>query len=309
MIIVTGGAGLIGSAIIKELNAQGINNIIVVDNLNHSAKKENLSKLKYHTYYDKHIFLQILPTLKNITAILHQGACSSTTEINVEYLQQNNIEYSQKLIHFATDKNIPIIYASSASVYGDGKLGFDDYSNNYFPINGYANSKLVVDKYITELINTQKISSKIIGLRYFNVYGNGEAHKLNMSSVVYKFYQSYLQKKPIQLFKGSDKILRDFISVEDIVKVNIFCLYHKIESGVYNVGTSKAASFYDIAISFKNKFNDAIIEEISFPENLKNKYQYFTEAKMYKLKKQGYTNDFFNINEGVQLYLQQLQNG
>ncbi len=309
MIIVTGGAGLIGSAIIKALNKQGETNIIVVDNLNHEEKKNNLATLKYKLYYDKLVFLEQLKNLERITAILHQGACSSTTETDENYLQQNNIDYSIALLNYSIEKNIPFIYASSASVYGNGQKGFDDYSNDYEPINGYAKSKLAVDVIATQIIDQQKPKNKIIGLRYFNVYGNGEAHKQHMSSVVYKFYQAYLQTQPIQLFEGSNKILRDFISVEDIVNVNIFCLNQTIESGIYNVGTGKAASFADLASCFTNEYNNAMIEEIPFPEHLKNKYQYFTEAKMDKLKNQGYSKEFLTINQGVQLYLQQLQNG
>jgi ADP-L-glycero-D-manno-heptose 6-epimerase len=309
MIIVTGGAGLIGSAIVKALNKQGNNNIIIVDNLNHAHKKNNLSLLQYNKYYDKHIFLKELPALQNITAILHQGACSSTTETNETYLQQNNVDYSITLLNYCIEKSIPFIYASSASVYGNGEKGFDDASNDYYPINGYANSKLAIDKYVTSVLLQQKISNKVIGLRYFNVYGNGEAHKQHMSSVVFKFYEAYNSNKPIQLFEGSNKILRDFISVEDIVAVNLFCLQQKVVSGVYNVGTGKAASFLTLAQCFQTQYQSAVLEEIPFPEHLKNKYQYFTEAKMEKLISQGYSNKFLDIKEGVQLYLQQLQNG
>jgi ADP-L-glycero-D-manno-heptose 6-epimerase len=309
MIIVTGGAGLIGSAIVKALNKQGNNNIIIVDNLNHPDKKKNLSILQYNKYYDKHIFLNELPALQNITAILHQGACSSTTETNETYLQQNNVDYSITLLNYSIEKNIPFIYASSASVYGNGEKGFDDRSNDYNPINGYATSKLAIDKHVTNVMLHQQINSKVIGLRYFNVYGNGEAHKQHMSSVVFKFYEAYKNNKPIQLFEGSDKILRDFISVEDIVAVNLFCLQQTVENGVYNVGTGKAASFLTLAQCFQTQYQNAVLEEIPFPEHLKNKYQYFTEAKMEKLIAQGFNNKFLDIKEGVQLYLQQLQNG
>jgi ADP-L-glycero-D-manno-heptose 6-epimerase len=310
MILVTGGAGLIGAAIIKQLNTEGRKDIIVVDNLNHPLKKTNLAALQYATYYDKKDFLEKLPLLENISAIFHQGACSATTETDEVYLQQNNVEYSKVMLHFAIQHHIPFVYASSASVYGDGKLGFSDDRNEYYPINGYARSKLSFDAYVTQLMNTTQPVNKIIGLRYFNVYGFGEGHKEHMSSVVYKFYQSYQQHKTIQLFAGSDKILRDFIAVEDVVKVNFFTMHHKIPNGIYNVGTGKAASFQDLAFVFQQSFNDAIIETIPFPEILKNKYQYFTEAPMEKLQKAGYTNTFQTINEGVHNYINKLlQNG
>jgi ADP-L-glycero-D-manno-heptose 6-epimerase len=306
MIIVTGGAGLIGATIVRELNANGITEITIVDNLNSDIKKENLKGLHYQHYFDKKEFLQVLLQLNHITAILHQGACSSTTETDEVYLKANNVEYSKTLLAYSIQKDIPFIYASSASVYGDGKRGFDDNSNDYFPINGYAHSKLEFDQYVTELLTTETPSNKIIGLRYFNVYGYGEAHKVHMSSVVYKFYQSYLQNKEICVFEGSDKILRDFITVDDVVAVNRFCLEQTVSNGIYNVGTGKAASFYDLALAFQQQFPDAQIKDIAFPEILRNRYQFFTEAPMQKLRTAGYTKAFETIQVGVQNYIHKL---
>jgi ADP-L-glycero-D-manno-heptose 6-epimerase len=306
MVILTGGAGLIGSNILKALNKQGENDIVVVDNLNSEIKKKNLLHSIYNKYYDKKDFLKELDALQGVSLIIHQGACSSTTETNEVYLKENNVEYSKTLLHFAIKKNIPFIYASSASVYGDGKLGFDDNSNDYFPINGYANSKLTFDKYVTTIIENEKPTNKIIGLRYFNVYGFGEAHKLHMSSVLYKFYQSYLNgNKEIELFEGSDKILRDFITVDDVVKVNLFCIKN-LKNGIYNVGTGNAASFQNLANAFVHYFSDASIKYIDFPEILKNKYQYFTLAKMDKLRAQGFLYNFETLEIGVANYLNKL---
>ena len=305
-ILLTGGAGFIGNSILQQLNANGIDNVIVVDNLNHNEKKQNLSNCKYSLYYDKNLFLSILPTLNNVTAILHQGACSSTTEANADYLQYNNVAYSKALLHYAIDHNIPFIYASSASVYGNGALGFNDVSNNYQPINGYAHSKLEFDKYVTAIIATQQPTNKIIGLRYFNVYGYGEAHKGTMASVVYKFYQQYLRTKTIQLFEGSNAILRDFVHVDDVVAVNLFCLQHYVPSGIYNVGTGKAESFVALANAFTHTITDAKLEYIPFPILLKNKYQYFTEATIEKLKAVGYTIPFKTVAQGVQQYCEML---
>jgi ADP-L-glycero-D-manno-heptose 6-epimerase len=271
MIIITGAAGFIGSNILKALNAKGISDILIVDHLTSKLKQDNLNNTQYTTYIDKAEFLNMLPTLENVTAIIHQGACSSTTETDIDYLQKNNIDYSKTLLHYSIEKNIPFLYASSAAVYGDGKLGFDDASNDYYPINAYGNSKLVFDKYVAEIFETQKPKNKIIGFRYFNVYGHGEAHKNEMSSVVYKFYQSYLQNKEIKLFEGSDKILRDFIHIDDIVKVNLFCLENEIENNIYNVGTGKASSFLALAQAFQKAFPDSQLITMPFPEILKEK--------------------------------------
>jgi ADP-L-glycero-D-manno-heptose 6-epimerase len=308
MILLTGGAGFIGFNILEQLNATGKKDIIVVDHINHLNKIKNLSNCIVCNYYDKNEFLSILPSLKNITAILHQGACSSTTETNETYLQQNNVEFSKKLLHYAIEKNIPFLYASSASVYGNGEKGFDDYSNDYNPINGYANSKLVFDQYVQHIIDTKQHQNLIVGFRYFNVYG--ETHKLHMTSVIYKFYQSYLKTKTLELFEGSDKILRDFIHVDDVVKVNLFFLEKNNikHSGIYNVGTGKAASFKALALAFQKKYADAHISYIPFPEILKGKYQFFTEAKIDKLQKAEYSEEFQNIEKGVTIYLNKLIN-
>jgi ADP-L-glycero-D-manno-heptose 6-epimerase len=307
MIVVTGGAGLIGFNIVQALNQQGISNIIIVDNINHEEKKKNLAQLKYELYFDKSEFLNQLQSLKNITTIFHQGACSSTTETNIEYLQQNNVTYSKTLLDYAVNNNCAFIYASSASVYGNGDNGFDDTSNDYFPINGYAQSKLDFDLYVTKLLNEKEIKSRIIGLRYFNVYGYGEAHKMHMSSVIYKFYKTYKQGNPIELFEGSDLIRRDFISVDDVVKINLTCAQQPIENGIYNVGTGKAASFQDLADAFVSFHKNAIIKYIPFPEHLKGKYQYFTQAKMDKWNKQNNGFVFQDINTGVYNYLKKLE--
>jgi ADP-L-glycero-D-manno-heptose 6-epimerase len=310
MILLTGGAGFIGFNILEQLNASGNTNVIVVDHINHLNKIKNLSNCKVSNYYDKNEFLSLLPSLDTITAILHQGACSSTTETNETYLQQNNVEFSKILLHYAIEKNIPFIYASSASVYGNGEKGFDDYSNDYNPINGYANSKLVFDQYVQHVIDTKQHQNLIIGLRYFNVYGFGETHKLHMTSVIYKFYQSYLKTKTLELFEGSDKIVRDFIHVDDVVKVNIFFLQknNMAQSAIYNVGTGKASSFQTLALAFQKKYTDVLISYIPFPEILKGKYQFLTEAKMDKLRKVGYNDEFQNIEQGVTIYLNKLIN-
>jgi ADP-L-glycero-D-manno-heptose 6-epimerase len=307
MIVLTGGAGFIGSNILKKLNEEGHENIVVVDNLNSELKKKNLEGKKYAAYFDKNEFLEKIHLLQSITAIIHQGACSSTTETDQMYLQKNNVDYSKSLLRYSVENNIPFIYASSASVYGNGEKGFDDSSNDYTPINGYAQSKLLFDQYVTEVINNEKPPNPIVGLRYFNVYGNGEAHKQHMSSVIYKFYTAYQNGETIKLFEGSDRILRDFIYVDDVVSVNLFCLRKNLKNGIYNVGTGKAESFLKLAQVFQSYYPDAIIETIPFPEQLKNKYQYFTEARMHRLLQQGYNNSFTNSDKGVQAYLEKLQ--
>jgi ADP-L-glycero-D-manno-heptose 6-epimerase len=308
MIVLTGGAGFIGSNILSALNKRGESHILVVDHLNAETKKQNLLQKIFYRYIDKADFLKELPGLHEVTAILHQGACSSTTETDEVYLHENNVLYSQTLLAYAIEKKIPFIYASSASVYGNGKLGFSDSGNDYFPINGYARSKLEFDRHVSRVLAEQHPVNKIIGLRYFNVFGYGEAHKAHMASVVYKFYLSYLENGKIFLFEGSDRIFRDFIHIDDIVKLNLYCFDQPVPNGIYNAGTGTAHSFMDLALAFQHTFPDAVIEEIPFPEMLKNRYQYFTEATMEKLQKTGFKQNVQTITEGVAIYLQKLMN-
>jgi ADP-L-glycero-D-manno-heptose 6-epimerase len=307
-IVLTGGAGFIGANILHKLNQLGLSNIIVVDNLKNPAKIKNITSASYVAYYDKAQFLAVLPTLTNIKLILHQGACSSTTETDIEYLNKNNVEFSKTLLHYAINNSIDFVFASSASVYGNGESGFSDLHNDYTPINDYARSKLVFDQYVTKLLQQNPVQSKVIGLRYFNVFGFREAHKEEMSSVVNKFFLSYQANKTIRLFEGSNNILRDFIYVDDIVNINIFCMSQAIANGIYNAGTGKAQSFQDLANAFTKYYKDTIIEYTPFPEHLKGKYQFFTEAIMNKLHDAGYANQFITLDAAVHNYLKLLEN-
>ena len=304
-IILTGGAGFIGHHLLAQLNTLGVSNIIVVDNLNHPLKKQYLSQCKYVQYYDKSIFLHVLPALTNISAILHQGACSATTETNETYLQQNNVDYSVALLQYSIQHNIPFIYASSAAVYGNGALGFSDAINAYQPINGYAASKLRFDVYVTNLLqSTNPPINLIVGLRYFNVYGPGEAHKGFMSSVVGKFYQQYIHNSTIQLFEGSETIKRDFIYVSDVVDTVLFFLQSSnVASGIYNVGTGLAQSFTALASAFTQVYPNTVIETIPFPAQLKHKYQYYTQANISKLLALGHNPTFTSLCSGVHQYI------
>nr|WP_319400468.1 ADP-glyceromanno-heptose 6-epimerase [uncultured Carboxylicivirga sp.] len=305
MIIVTGGAGFIGSNIIKGLNQAGITDILVVDNLAQTQKYLNLNKLDFSDYVDKKEFLNRLPSYSNVEAIIHQGACSATTELDANYLIENNYEYSKTLLHYSLDNKIPFIYASSASVYGNGENGFVENPECEYPLNGYAFSKFIFDKYVRKNVDFSK-DSKVVGLRYFNVYGYQENHKGSMASVPFHFFNQANENGEIKIFEGSEGFLRDFIFIEDVVKVVLFFLKDG-QSGIYNCGTGNERSFLDMANIFVEKYGECKITTIPFPEHLKGKYQAFTKANTDNLREAGYTNSFTSLEEGMEKYLSVLQ--
>lgn len=305
MIIVTGGAGFIGSNIIFELNQKGITDILVVDNLKNASKHLNLNALTFSDYIAKEDFFQNIDQFTNIELVIHQGACSATTETDGYYMMKNNYEFSKKIFAFCTKHNANLVYASSASVYGDGKLGFSDTHDNYFPLNVYAYSKLLFDKYIRKILNDKKNEINVTGLRYFNVYGYQENHKGDMASVPFKSYNQYKKNQEITLFEGSDKFLRDFIFVKDVVDV-VLHFMEKPTSGIFNCGTGKARSFQDIADSIVNIYKDAEIKHVPFPTHLQGKYQEFTEAEVSTLRHSGFNKPFTALESGIQLYLEKL---
>ncbi len=307
MFVVTGGAGFIGSNIIKELNNRGITNIMVVDNLKRSEKHKNLNPLHFEDFIDKEDFFNNLNSFRKsgIETIFHEGACSDTTESDGKYMMKNNYEYSKNLLNFSIENNINFIYASSASVYGDGRNGFYEDRKCENPLNIYAFSKFLFDQYIRNVIPRTKI--QIVSLRYFNVYGPQENHKGRMASVIYKFHHQITESGKMKLFKGSGNFLRDFVYVDDIVKVNLFFLDNPQKRGIFNCGTGKAESFLKIAEIMRRLYKNATIEFIPFPEDLKNKYQTFTEANLTLLRKIGYKEEFTPLEKGIEKYVEILK--
>ncbi|WP_163329272.1 ADP-glyceromanno-heptose 6-epimerase [Desulfurobacterium thermolithotrophum] len=309
MIIVTGGAGFIGSNIVEELNKRGISEILIVDSLENSEKHRNLNRLEFLDFIDKRDFIENLSKFQdlNIEAIFHQGACSNTMEYNGRYMMENNYNYSKKLLHFAMDNKIRFIYASSASVYGTGKNGFREVKECEYPLNIYAFSKFLFDQYVRRIIDNAEI--QIVGLRYFNVYGSQENHKGRMASVVFHFHNQILKEGKVKLFEGSENFKRDFIYVKDAVSVNMFFFENTDKKGIFNCGTGKARSFLDIAKIMQHLYDkDVKIEFVPFPEELKGKYQTFTEADLSSLRSIGYKENFYSLEKGIKEYVNILKN-
>ena len=303
MIVVTGGAGFIGSNIVKGLNEAGEEDILVVDNLSNAEKHLNLNSLSMADYIDKDEFLQQLNTFKNLSAIFHQGACSSTTEQDGKYMMSNNYEYSKTLLNHCLENSIDFLYASSASVYGNGKAGFVEKREAEYPLNVYGFSKFAFDNYVRRVL--PQVKSQVLGLRYFNVYGPQENHKGRMASVAFHLFHQLQETGKMRLFEGSESFRRDFIHVADTVKINLY-FYESKTSGIFNAGTGKARSFEDIATTLKSLHGSGEIESIPFPEDLHGKYQEFTEAGLDKLRAAGYSKEFMSLEEGVQQYFEQL---
>ena len=303
MIVVTGGAGFIGSNIVKGLNEAGEENIIVVDNLSNAEKHLNLNSLSIADYIDKDEYLQKLNKFQNVKAIFHQGACSSTTEQDGKYMMSNNYEYSKTLLNYCLENSIDFLYASSASVYGNGKAGFAEKREAEYPLNVYGFSKFAFDNYVRRVL--PQVKSQVLGLRYFNVYGPQENHKGRMASVAFHLFHQLQETGKMKLFEGSGNFRRDFIHVADTVKINLH-FYESKTSGIFNAGTGKARSFEDIATALQSLHGSGEIESIPFPEDLRGKYQEFTEAGLEKLRAAGYSKEFMSLEEGVQQYYEQL---
>jgi len=303
MIVVTGGAGFIGSNIVKGLNEAGEEDILVVDNLSNAEKHLNLNSLSIADYIDKDEFLQKLNKFKNVSAIFHQGACSSTTEQDGKYMMSNNYEYSKNLLNYSLENSIDFLYASSASVYGNGDAGFVEKREAEYPLNVYGFSKFAFDNYVRRVL--PQVKSQVLGLRYFNVYGPQENHKGRMASVAFHLFHQLQETGKMKLFEGSGHFRRDFIHVADTVKINLH-FYESKTSGIFNAGTGKARSFEDIASTLQSLHGSGEIESIPFPEDLRGKYQEFTEAGLDKLRAAGYSKEFMSLEEGVQQYYEQL---
>lgn len=306
MIIVTGGAGFIGSNIISRLNESGEKDIVVVDDLEKGAKFKNLKGLQIADYIDVDDFYSNLSAsfLGKVRAVFHQGACSSTTETNGKYMLSRNFECSKKLFHYCSEQQVQFLYASSASVYGMGVSGFAETSSCEDPLNVYAYSKLLFDQYVRR---NSTVKNQVVGLRYFNVYGPNEQHKENMASTIYHFTNQILDKGSASLFKGTEGIAdgeqkRDFVYIDDCVAVNLWFFENKNISGIFNVGTGAATTFNHVANSVIGSLHSGSISYIEFPENLIGAYQNFTEANIDKLRRCGYDKPFKDVSEGVKLY-------
>lgn len=308
MIIVTGGAGFIGSNIVKALNAQGHTDILVVDDLTDGTKFRNLADLVIADYQDKDVFRQRVVSdqraLEGVEAVFHQGACSATTEWNGQYMMDNNYTYSQELLAACQRLNIPFFYASSASVYGDGPV-FSEGLANEKPLNVYGYSKFLFDQHVRRVL--PKATAPIVGFRYFNVYGPREQHKGSMASVAFHLHQQILKGENPKLFGAYDGYeaggqSRDFIFVEDVAKINLWAWQQGV-SGIYNLGTGRAQPFRDIAEAVIAYHGKGKITYIDFPEHLKGRYQSFTQADMSVLRAAGYTDAFADVATGTKAYL------
>lgn len=312
MIVVTGGAGFIGSAVVWKLNKLGVDKIIIVDELGKDEKWKNLNGLKFSDFYHKDDFIGVVLQRKipfKITSIIHLGACSATTEKDADYLMDNNVHYSQELAKFSLENGARFVYASSAATYGDGSNGYNDDESNLHilrPMNMYGYSKHLFDLWIKR----NGLMNKVVGLKYFNVYGPNEYHKGDMRSVVHKAFEQIRDNGKVKLFKsylkdykdGEQK--RDFIYVKDAVDMTLYFWEHPDKNGIFNVGTGKAQTWIELVTALFNALNKPVkIDFVDMPEDIRGKYQYFTEANLAKLKQAGYDKSILNVEDGVNDYV------
>ncbi len=311
-IIVTGGAGFIGANVVKRLNELGEEKIFIVDNLSNSEKWKNLVDLSFEDYIHKDKFIDELKKDKfrlSVKAIIHLGARSSTTERDVDFLMENNYEYTKELAKWSIKNNVRFIYASSAATYGDGSIGFSDNHDlipKLRPLNAYGYSKQIFDLWALK----KGLLDKIVGLKYFNVFGPRENHKGDMRSMVLKAYEQIKRDGKIRLFKSYNpqykdgEQLRDFIYVKDAVEMTLFFLENPKLNGIFNVGTGIPRSWNDLAKAvFSALRTNPNIEYVDMPEEIRGKYQYFTKAEMEKIRKSGYTKPILSLEEAVKDYI------
>ena len=306
MIIVTGGAGFIGSNLVAGLNEAGFDDILIVDNLGRLGKFKNLRGLKFSDFMDKTAFREGLRRDflggKNIDAFFHQGACSDTLNSDGFYMMGNNYRYSRESLEFAVSGGIPFIYASSASVYGLGAKGFREEPGCEFPLNLYAFTKHLFDCHVRKILPTCR--SQVVGLRYFNVFGPQEAHKGRMASMVFHAFHQINTTGKVRLFEGDGgygpgEQKRDFLFVGDAVRVNLHFFENPEKSGIFNCGTGSPRTFKSLAEAAISSMKQGRIEYIPFPEDLVNKYQSFTEADLTNLRKAGYAGEFMPLETAV----------
>lgn len=322
MIIVTGGAGMIGSAFIWKLNEMGEKDILVVDKLRNEEKWLNIRKREYADWVDRDNLKEWLSCEENarkIRAVVHMGACSTTTETDGDYLMDNNYGYSKFLWDFCSKRNLKYIYASSAATYGMGELGYNDDVGpedlqKLRPLNKYGYSKKIFDDWA---FKQEKTPKQWNGLKFFNVYGPQEYHKGRMASMIFHTFNQYKENGYVKLFKSykegfkDGEQLRDFVYVKDVVDIMYFMLINDVDSGIFNIGTGKCRSFLDLSMATmraasKNPDLEAskVVELIPMPEDLRGRYQYFTEAKINKLREIGYTKEMTSLEDGVKDYVE-----
>ncbi|MEF1170803.1 ADP-glyceromanno-heptose 6-epimerase [Vibrio sinaloensis] len=308
MIIVTGGAGMIGSNIVKALNGQGINDILVVDNLKNGKKFQNLVDLDIADYMDRDDFLVQIMSGENfgpIEAIFHEGACSATTEWDGKYMMLNNYEYSKELLHYCLEREIPFLYASSAATYGETDI-FIEEKEYEGALNVYGYSKQQFDNYVRRIWEDAEAHgetlSQVTGFRYFNVYGPREQHKGSMASVAFHLNNQMNAGENPKLFEGSEQFKRDFVYVGDVADVNLWFLQHGV-SGIFNLGTGNAESFEEVAKAVIAYHGKGEVETIPFPEHLKGAYQEYTQADLTKLRAAGCDHNFKSVAQGVAEYM------
>lgn len=312
MIIVTGGAGLIGSAVVWKLNQQGRDDIIIVDHLGSGDKWRNLAPLRFRDYIEKDRFLPLLEGSfgpEPIEAIIHLGACSSTTERDASYLVENNFEYSKRLAQYALKNGARFIYASSAATYGDGCLGFNDDESMLHrlrPLNAYGYSKQLFDLWLQQ----NGLLDKVVGLKYFNVFGPNEHHKGEMRSVVLKAYEQIMESDGMTLFRShhpdytDGEQLRDFVYVKDAASMTLFFLERSAANGIFNVGTGTARSWNDLAKAIFAAMGRAPnITYIDMPEHIRPRYQYYTCADPSKFLAAGYSEVCTSLEASITDYV------
>lgn len=307
MIVVTGGAGFVGSNLVAGLNRDGINDVLVVDNLRSGDKRANLGAIRFAEYVDKDEFLPLLEQGKfgaTIEAVLHQGACTDTMATDTAYVMRNNTEYSKALLGYALRRRIPFVYASSASVYGN-RGTCPERPEHEEPLNLYARSKLAFDRHVRQVL--PQTTTTVVGLRYYNVYGPREVHKGRMASMVWQLLRQLKAQGEMRLFAGSGgygdgEQRRDFIWVGDVVDVNLFFLNGPARQGIFNTGTGASRSFNDIARTLIGLHGGGILSYIPFPRELEGKYQSFTQADVAALRGAGYGRPFTRLEDGIATY-------
>jgi ADP-L-glycero-D-manno-heptose 6-epimerase len=311
MIVVTGGAGFIGSNLVRALNARGRGDVVVVDDLRDGRKFFNLVACEIADYFDRDEFLEQLQSgaIARPEAIFHEGACAVTTEWDGRYMLENNYRYSVRLYEYCVANNVPLIYASSAAVYGSSKTFKEDDRAAERPLNVYGYSKLLFDQYVRR--HAARAHAQVAGLRYFNVYGPGEAHKGPMASVAFHLRRQVVEQGEARLFEGSGGYAageqrRDFVYVGDVASVNLWLLDHPRVSGIFNVGTGASASFNDVARAIIAGLGKGAVRYIPFPPELAASYQSFTQADISALRAAGYGAPFKDVRAGIASYLDAL---